>query len=164
MITRLPTYLKSARGFSWAEMGWLASLPFVLSIFSKAAAGVFVDKIGRSAPILMVLMFFAGISIYFGTITEHKYMSAVLLSFAVAFCTMGTPVAWTLLQGMVSGKSISAASGVMNGVANGLSSLSPVFIGLFISITGTYTGGLLCLVFISAIAVVSAFVLTIKKY
>lgn len=66
-------------------MGWLASLPFVLSIFSKAAAGVFVDKIGRSAPILMVLMFFAGISIYFGTITEHKYMSAVLLSFAVAF-------------------------------------------------------------------------------
>ncbi|MDI8954256.1 hypothetical protein MJO10_29210, partial [Salmonella enterica subsp. enterica serovar Anatum] len=42
-----------------------------------------------------------------------------------------------------------AASGVMNGVANGLSSLSPVFIGLFISITGTYTGGLLCLVFIS---------------
>ncbi|EPU2461083.1 hypothetical protein ACVVEZ_003647, partial [Salmonella enterica subsp. enterica serovar Kentucky] len=27
-----------------------------------------------------------------------------------------------------------------------------------------YTGGLLCLVFISAIAVVSAFVLTIKKY
>ncbi|VEA29784.1 membrane protein [Salmonella enterica subsp. enterica] len=58
MITWLPTYLKSARGFSWAEMGWLASLPFVLSIFSKAAAGVFVDKIGRSAPILMVLMFF----------------------------------------------------------------------------------------------------------
>ncbi|EDZ1589077.1 MFS transporter, partial [Salmonella enterica] len=46
----------------------------------------------------------------------------------------------------------------------GLSSLSPVFISLFISITGTYTGGLLCLVFISAIAVVSAFVLTIKKY
>ncbi|EJH7674294.1 MFS transporter, partial [Salmonella enterica] len=61
-------------------------------------------------------------------------------------------------------KSISAASGVMNGVANGLSSLSPVFIGLFISITGTYTGGLLCLVFISAIAVVSALILTIKKY
>lgn len=164
MITWLPTYLKSARGFSWAEMGWLASLPFVLSIFSKAAAGIFVDKIGRSAPILMVLMFFAGVSIYFGTITEHKYMSAVLLSFAVAFCTMGTPVAWTLLQGMIPGKSISAASGVMNGVANGLSSLSPVFIGLFISITGTYTGGLLCLVFISAIAVVSALILTIKKY
>lgn len=82
-------------------MGWLASLPFVLSIFAKAAAGVFVDKIGRSAPILMVLMFFAGVSIYFGTITEHKYMSAVLLSFAVAFCTMGTPVARTLLQGMI---------------------------------------------------------------
>ncbi len=51
----------------------------------------------------------------------------------------------------------------MNGVANGLSSLSPVFIGLFISITGTYTGGLLCPVFISAIAVVSALILTIKN-
>ncbi len=32
---RLPTYLKSARGFSWAEMGWLASLPFVRRYLPK---------------------------------------------------------------------------------------------------------------------------------
>ncbi|MGS9184243.1 MFS transporter, partial [Salmonella enterica subsp. enterica serovar Infantis] len=68
------------------------------------------------------------------------------------------------LQGKIPGKSKSSSSGVMNGVANGLSSLSPVFIGLFISINGTYTGCLLCLVFISAIAVVSSLILTIKKY
>ncbi len=83
----------------------------------------------------MVLMFFAGVSIYFGTITEHKYMSAALLSFAGGFLrTIRHPHAG-LLQGMIRGKNISAASGVMNNVANGLSSLSPVFIGiLFLSL------------------------------
>lgn len=55
-ITWLPSYLKTARGFSWSEMGWLASLPFVLSIFCKASSGILADKVGRSAPILMCAM------------------------------------------------------------------------------------------------------------
>ncbi len=158
----LPTYLKSARGFSWAEMGWLASLPFVLSIFSKAAAGIFVDKIGRSAPILMVLMFFAGVSIYFGTVTEHKYMSAVLLSFAVAFCTMGTPLL-DVITGNDTGKIYFRRQRRNERCRQWLVIIIPVFIGLFIAITGTYAGGLLCPVFISAIAVLSALILTIKN-
>ncbi len=50
----------------------------------------------------------------------------------------------------------------MNGVANGLSSLSPVFIGLFISITELIPR-LIMSGFTRFIAVVSAFVLTIKN-
>ncbi len=164
LITWLPSYLRSARGFSWAEMGVLASLPFVLSIISKASSGFIADKIGRSAPILMLAMLLAGMCVYAGATTEHKYLSAVLLSMAVAFCTMGTPVAWTLLQGLIDGKSISTASGLMNGISNGLSSLAPAMIGVFITITGEYSGGLLCLVFTSGVATIAAGILTLKKY
>ncbi|QIQ22111.1 MFS transporter [Zophobihabitans entericus] len=164
LITWLPAYLKSARGFSWAEMGWLASLPFILSTFSKAMTGIISDKVGRNAPILMVAMCSAAICVYCGAVVENKYVSAVFLSLAVAFCTMGTPVAWTLLQGLIPGSSMSTAAGMMNGLANGLASLSPAFIGLFIMLTGGYTGGLLCLVVTGVVAIVAALILTIKKY
>lgn len=164
LITWLPSYLRSARGFSWSEMGMLASLPFVLSIVSKASSGFIADKVGRSAPILMAAMLLAGGCVYLGATTEHRYASAVFLSLAVAFCTMGTPVAWTLLQGLIDSKSVSTASGMMNGLSNGLSSLAPAMIGMFIAITGEYSGGLLCLVFTSAVATVAAGILTLKKY
>ena len=164
LITWLPSYLKTARNFSWQEMGWLASLPFVLSIIFKVFSGVLADKVGRSAPILMAAMFCAGICVYFGASTEHKYLSAVLLALAVAFCTMGTPVAWTLLQGIIPSSSMSTASGIMNGLANGLASLAPAMIGFFISTTGHYGGGLLCLVFTGAAATVAAGILALQKY
>lgn len=164
LITWLPSYLKTARNFSWTEMGWLASLPFVLSIISKASSGFIIDRIGRSAPVLMLAMMLAGFCVYFGATTEYKYLSAIFLSMAVAFCTMGTPVAWTLLQGLVSGTSTATASGIMNGLANGLSSLAPAMIGLFITITGEFSGGLLCLVFTSVVATVAAGILALQKY
>lgn len=164
LITWLPSYLKSARGFSWSEMGWLASLPFVLSIIFKVYSGVLADKLmGKGAFILMAAMFFAGCCVYLGAVTEQKYFSAVLLSLAVAFCTMGTPVAWTLLQGLIPAQSMSTASGIMNGIANGLASLAPAMIGFFINTTGQYSGGLLCLVFTSAAATIAAGILAVKR-
>lgn len=164
LITWLPSYLKTARSFTWTEMGWMASLPFVLSIISKASSGFLADKIGKSAPILMFAMLAAGACVYLGATTEYKYLSAIFLSMAVAFCTMGTPVAWTLLQGLIDAKSMSTAAGIMNGFANGLSSLAPAMIGLFIAITGQYSGGLLCLIVTSVVATVAAGILMYQKY
>lgn len=164
LISWLPAYLKSARGFTWAEMGWLASLPFIFGIAFKALTGVLSDKIGRNAPILCAAMALAGLCVYFGATVSDKYASAVLLALAVGLSTMGTPAAWTLLQGLVPGQSMSTASGAMNGIANGLSALSPALIGLFIGITGTYDGGLLCLVATGAVATVVAGVLVVQKY
>lgn len=144
--------------------GLVASLPFLLSIFCKASSGILADKVGRSAPILMCAMLFAGLCVYFGASVDNKYASAVLLSCSVAFCTMGTPVAWTLLQSLVPGSSMSTASGIMNGFANGLAALAPALIGLFITLTGQFSGGLLCLVFTGAAATLAAAILVIQKY
>ena len=52
----------------------------------------------------------------------------------------------------------------MNGLANGLASLAPAMIGFFISTTGHYGGGLLCLVFTGAAATVAAGILALQKY
>jgi sugar phosphate permease len=164
LISWLPAYLKSARGFSWTEMGWMASLPFLFAVVSKAANGWINDKIGRSAPLLSVTMILSAISIYFAATVSGKYESALLLACAFGFTSMATSSAWTLLQGLVPARSLSTAAGTMNGLACGFASLSPVIIGAVIGLTGDYENGLLCLVSVGILASFTAGILSIQKY
>lgn len=164
LIAWLPTYLKSTKGFSWTEMGWLASLPFIAGMVFKGFSGVICDRLGRSAPVLAMAMLLASICIYTGIIAADKYVAAVLIACGIGFSTMGTPAAWTLLQGLVPGKSLSIAAGTMNGLSTGLSALSPVVIGFFITTTGGMDGALYFIVGIGIAAAGLASILAVQKY
>ncbi|MDR3590477.1 MAG: MFS transporter [Negativicutes bacterium] len=163
-VSWLPSYLKSARGFSWGEMGWMASLPFILAIVSKAVTGWAIDRTGRSAPFLFAAMFFGGLGVYWAAVVPGKYEAAILLALAFAVCNMAAPAAWTLLQGLVPTKSLSTAGGIMNGVTAILSSISPVLIGFVISMTGNYANGLFLLVGAGMLAAGVAAILVVQKY
>ncbi|HFW4266860.1 TPA: MFS transporter, partial [Salmonella enterica subsp. diarizonae serovar 61:r:-] len=95
LVSWLPVYLKSERGFSWHEMGWIASLPFILTIFTKTLNGWLNDKYKRSAPLLFLALFLGAIFIYLAVTVTDKYNSAILLSFAFGATSMATSVAWT---------------------------------------------------------------------
>ncbi|MDR2825407.1 MAG: MFS transporter, partial [Deltaproteobacteria bacterium] len=164
LISWLPSYLQEARGFSWKEAGWLSSLPFALTIATKACSGWITDKSGRSAPILMVGMFVGAACIFGAATLENNYAAALILACASASTSMGLPAAWTLLQKLVPSETVSAAGGVMVGLSTGISSLSPVFIGLFINLTGSYVGGLGMLIGVALMAGFATAVLVAKKY
>ncbi|MEN6411850.1 MAG: MFS transporter [Veillonellales bacterium] len=164
LVSWIPAYLKVAKGFSWAEMGWIASLPFIVNIFTKAINGLINDKIGRCAPLLLVSMILGTSFMYTTTVIPGKYPSAICLAFAVGFNSMATSSAWTLLQGLVPSRVLSTAGGTMNGISTGFSALSPVIIGFFISLFGSYDSGLYCLVAAGMLGVCMASFLTIKKY
>ena len=164
LVSWLPSYLRSARGFSWAQMGWLASLPFILTVITKALNGWINDRIGRSAPLLCLAVFLGGICIYFAAIVPGKYPSALLLACAFGTTSMATSVAWTLLQGFVPRKSLSTAAGAMNGIATGVSSISPALIGFVIGVTGKYEGGLFVLVGAGMVAAAATAILVFQKY
>ena len=93
-------------------MGWMASLPFVLSIIFKVSCGFLTDKIGRSAPILMAAMFFAGCCVYLGAVTEQKYLSAMIGFFINTtgqysgglLCLVFTGAAATIAAGVLAAK------------------------------------------------------------
>jgi sugar phosphate permease len=164
LVSWLPSYLKVARGFSWVEMGWLASLPFILTVMTKAFTGWITDRLRRSAPVLAAGLFLGAICIYLAATVQEKYVATVLLVCAFGFTSMGTPAAWTLLQRLVPVESISTAGGTMNGISTGLSSISPVLLGFFINLTGGYTGGLYVLVVAGFIASMLTAILVIKRY
>ena len=160
----LPSYLKVARGFSWATMGAFASLPYILGIASVLASGYISDKMGRRAPICIVSMLGAAAGIYFGAYAPDNTTAAILISFGIASIGLGIAPAWALVQQIVPGKAIGAGAGMMNGVSNGGSAFSPVLMGFFISISGSYVGGLMFLVGLALFAACCAAVLSYQKY
>lgn len=160
----LPSYLKVARGFSWVAMGAWSSLPYVLGVASVVIFGYLSDKIGRRAPLCAISMLGASAGIYFGAHAPDNTTAAILISLGIASIGIGLPSVWTLLQQIVPGKAIGAGAGMMNGISNGGSAFSPVLIGFFISVTGSYVGGLMFLVGLGLLASVCMIILSVQKY
>jgi len=160
----LPSYLKVARGFSWAAMGAWSSLPYILGILSVLASGYIADFLGRKAPLGILAMLGAACGIYFGAYAQDNTTAAIIISVGIACIGFGIAPAWALVQQIVPGKSVGAGAGMMNGVANGGSAFSPVLIGFFISASGSYVGGLMFLVGLGVLAACCAILLTLQKY
>ena len=160
----LPSYLKVARGFSWASMGMWSTLPYVLGTVVLIFSGWLSDKVGRRAPFPLIGMLGVSICIYTAAYAESNIVAAILLSVAIGFVAFASSAIWTLLQQVVPGKAIGSGAGLMNGVANGGSALAPILIGYFISIAGSYVGGLLLLVGLAVVAAICAGILTLQKY
>jgi len=165
MMAWLPSYLRVARGFSWAAMGAWSSLPYMLGILSVLASGYISDKMGRRAPICIISMLGAAAGLYSGANAPDNNTAAILISLGIASIGFGIAPAWAMIQQIVPGKAIGAGAGMMNGVANGGSAFSPVLIGFFIGLSGgSYMGGLMFLVGLALFAASCAAVLAYQKY
>ncbi|HEY3426203.1 MAG TPA: MFS transporter [Negativicutes bacterium] len=160
----LPSYLKVVRGFSWSQMGALSALPYILGGISVLLVGHLSDRLGRRAPFLTLAQFGSALFIYLGATASDNMTSAILMSLGIAFVGAGLPVSWTLLQRIVPAKAVGAGAGMMNGVSNGGSAFSPVLIGFFIALTGSYVGGLMFLVGVGILGGLCMMVLTFQKY
>lgn len=164
LVTWLPSYLKAARGFSWTQMGFLASLPFIIGIVTKIWGGWLSDRTRKSAPWCALAMIVTALGIYFGATSTNNIVSAVLICLGQGALYMGLPGSWVLTQGFAPGKAMSTAAGIMNGVAIAVGSMSPLIIGYCISLTGGYLGGLLFLVATALVGAAAALVLALHKY
>lgn len=160
----LPSYLKAARGFSWAAMGAFSSLPYILGTISILFFGHMADKMGRRAPFVCAAHLASAAGIYFGVHAPDNTTAAILISLGIASIAIGLPSSWSILQRMVPGKAIGAGAGMMNGLANGGSAFAPVMIGFFIGITGSYIGGLMFLVGLGVLGAACMAILSAQKY
>ncbi|HWR40138.1 MAG TPA: MFS transporter [Patescibacteria group bacterium] len=160
----LPSYLKVARGFSWAAMGALASLPYVLGAVAVLVFGYLSDKVGRRAPFAAISMLGAAIGIYLGAYSDSNLNAALAISLGIASLGLGLPSSWSLLQQIVPSRAIGAGAGMMNGIANGGAALAPIVIGWLIGVTGSYVGGLMYLVGMGIVGFLCMMILTLQKY
>lgn len=164
MMAWLPSYLKVARGFSWSQMGALSSLPYILGTLNVLLMGHLSDRLGKKAPFIAFGHFGAALFIYLGAIASDNWTSAIYMSLGIAVIGGALPSSWSLLQLIVPGKAVGAGAGMMNGLSNGGSAFSPVLIGWFIALSGSYFGGLLFLVGLAVLAGLAMLVLSLQKY
>lgn len=163
IMTWLPTYLNKERGFSWEAMGWISSLPFILGFLFKIAAGIIIDRTGRNAPVLAISALLCAAGVYMGVVIENNYIAAIVIAFGIGVSSAQIPAVFTLLQKLVPKSAMSSAAGTLNGIAVGFGALSPVLIGLSISVTGHFSAALYLIMGIILMGGVLATALSTQK-
>jgi len=164
IMSWLPQYLRVARGFTWAKMGFFSSLPYVFGLLGLISAGVVADRMKKAAPLNCLGLAGCALFIGFGAIVHNSYLSAGLLCVALFFKGVSIPMAWTVLQAFVPAKMIGQAAGLQNGSAQLIGSLSPMIVGFLIGTTGTYRAGLMYLVAFGLLGAACGFYLVLRKY
>lgn len=159
----LPSYLKVARNFTWAQMGSLSSLPYILGTVTVLLFGYIADRSSRKAIFPMIALGGAAFSIYMGANVADNVTSAYFMSAAIGSLGIGLASYWAIMQTIVPSSSIGSAAGIMNGVASIGSAFVPTIVGFFIQASGSYVGGLMFLVGMGALGAVCSLILTLKK-
>lgn len=162
-MTWLPSYLKTERGFSWSAMGVWAAVPYILGAVCIVVVGFVTDRTGRHALFAAGAMLGAATGVFLGGVVSDNTMATVFLSLGIASISVGLPAAWTLLQRIVPARTMGAGAGAMNGVANGLSALSPVAVGWFMLPPLGFLAGLLFLVSLALLGFACMVVLVIER-
>lgn len=164
MLTWLPSYLKIARGFSWAALGGYTALTWIGAAAMTVIAGIISDKIGRRAPFLMVGMLGAAGGIFISFILQDNFAAAMAIICGVALTGCSMSAIWSLVPRIVEKEAVGTGSGILNGSGMIAASLVPTMVGFAIQQTGSFNGGMAIIMGCAIVGALSGFGLTLKKY
>ncbi|HSW50286.1 MAG TPA: MFS transporter, partial [Bryobacteraceae bacterium] len=146
LLTWLPSYLVSERGFTMDEMAVFGSLPYVVIAASAILMGWFSDRlIQRGASVTRVRIGFAAgglagsaIIVLVPLIPGHLSALAVL---AVACASYGafTPNLWAIPQTISGPEATGKWSGLQNCFGNFAGVIAPALTGFVVSQTGRFS-------------------------
>ncbi len=160
----LPSYLKVVRNFSWAQMGVLSSLPYVLGAITVIIFGFIADKTVRKGVFPTIALIGAATCVYLGANAADNTTSAYFLSAAIGCLGIGLASYWTIMQNIVRKEEVGTAAGIMNGVASFGSAFIPTIVGYLIQLSGgNYTSGLMFLVAMGTLGGLCSALLAARK-
>jgi len=134
-ITWFPTYLMEKRGFTLAQAGSYAGLPFLFGLIGNALGGWVTDRISRRFGIRagrlslgFAALILSAALLLSGVLHPGRNTAAVLLALAAGFGDMVLGACWASAV-EIGGKSAGAVSGLMNSASNFGGFVSPVLMG-----------------------------------
>ncbi len=163
LMTWIPSYLKDAMGFTWKSMGFWANAPYAASVAALIVAGYLTDKVDRKSTFGVLHMLGGAVGIYFAAHASGQIEAALWLIVAVAALVIGLPGHWSMIQKVVPEKALATGSGLESGLGSAGGAVTPVVVGYFINATGSYIGGLMCLVAFCLIGALAMIALWFRK-
>ena len=158
-LTWFPTYLATERHMSFLKVGFYAVLPFIAASVGVLFGGQLSDalvrrsgsaSLGRKLPIVAGLLMSSTIV----TAAFLKSNELVIVVMSVAFFGQGmSNLGWTLISDVAPRKLVGLTGGLFNFCTNLAGIVTPIVIGLVISATGSFFGGL---AYIGVMALVGA--------
>jgi cyanate permease len=158
-LTWLPSYLKTARGFSLAEIGWLASLPFLCGIVGVVTGGYISGRlIGRGVRTVTArkIPIVGGAVLAAAAVLPVAYVESTPLAIAllsVGYFAAQVPIGclWTLASDIAPAHQVASLGAIQNFGGFLCAAVAPIVTGAILDATGgNYTlvflvGGLLLL-------------------
>ncbi|CAI1134937.1 L-galactonate transporter [Serratia quinivorans] len=144
----LPAYLTDEKGFSIKQMGWMASLPFIVSIASKYLGGVLLDRIRPyQAPLIFAFGGAATALCIYGVMHSEQLGSIAFFLLAANACwgAQGAAIP-TLLQHYAQPQAVGSAYGLINGIGNMFSAFVPMIMGMVMASQGKVSSGFTVLI------------------
>ena len=139
-----PTWLIKARGFSTAEMGFYAAIPFILGVISNLIGGVLCDwlevrlgiRVGYRLIASLCLLTTA-VLLYAMTHVHDATVVIVLAAASFAVMDLMLPSAWAMCM-TIGGRHGGTATAVMNTLGNFGGFVCAVAFGYLVEGTGDY--------------------------
>ena len=143
-LTWFPTYLANERHLPWLHVGFFASWPFLAAAIGIFFGGWVSDKIikktnsvniSRKLPIISGLLLSSCIIIANWVDSN----TAVIIIMSIAFFGQGmVGLGWTLISDIAPKNMGGLTGGIFNFCANMASIITPLIIGVIISMTGNF--------------------------
>ncbi|QLH74466.1 MAG: MFS transporter [Methanomassiliicoccales archaeon] len=138
----MPTYLLNGKGFSLDDLVWALPLAYTGGVLGILIGSWLSDRIGRRSEVTAAFTLGGALSLLLMMFASGQ-AEIVACCFAVFFCISLLPAnAYTLLQLIVPAKDTGAATGLLNGLSNGLGVFGPVVIGLSVALTENFDSGI----------------------
>ena len=132
----LPTYLRTARQFSFSTSGYLTFVIFGFAVATILTVGYLSDRIFRRAPFAGAGWALAAVFLMAAALAPSAAASVVLMICALCAQQVGISCAEMLMHSIVSAAGMAKAQGVRAFVTQIVGAISPAMIGYIVQATG----------------------------
>ncbi|MCM3744495.1 MFS transporter [Sporosarcina luteola] len=155
IVTWLPKFLQTERGFQGSEVGLISALVPLASIPGALVASYISDRLGRKKPFAIVLIPIAAIALW---ATVYVQTTALLITALLVYGLFGKialdPILLSAVSENVDKSAYGIAFGLFNFVGMISSVIAPWFVGFLADKTGSMTAGFYSAVIVLAIGLV----------
>jgi sugar phosphate permease len=138
--TWLPTYLRTARGFSFSTSGYLTFVIYGFAVVTILIIGRYSDRIFRRAPLAGIGWVLAAVFLMAAALAPNAVTSVILMICALCAQQVGVSCGEMLMHSVVSEKDMGRTQGVRAFVTQMFGAASPFMIGAIVQVSGGFIG------------------------